>query len=410
MPATARALVVPMSGAIVILLTFSISRRYFSETAALTAACLMATSPVFLFQLVQPMSDVPVTACWLAAACALTDTRARGAIGAGLWSSLAVLVRPNLAPLLLPCAGLCVAAAGGGLPRRLRNGVLFVVASSLGCLLVAWAHSVFYGSPFVSGYGRVAELFAVNPVSANLQRYASWLWQTQSPFVYLAVLALAPFVARALPRGGLAFLWFALAFFCGLVTLYLPYYSFDHWTYLRFLLPGLPLVLVLASGVWVALGRLVDSRWGAAAVAVVGLLVLVQIQTAVNGDAFRLRTAFENRYRVAGAFIDWQYPPNAVFLSVVQSGSVRYYGHRESVRFDWLGEGELDRAVADLARGGFRPFFLLDVTEIEGFRKRFAAFSRLGRLDWEPRDRIGHQGDVLVFDPEHVVPSGRPER
>jgi len=56
-------LVVPLCGALTIALTFVLGRRLFDAPGiALWGACLVATSPVFLYQLMNAMSDIPVTA------------------------------------------------------------------------------------------------------------------------------------------------------------------------------------------------------------------------------------------------------------------------------------------------------------------------------------------------------------
>ena len=58
---------VPVLGAVAVWLTYLLGRRHAGATSGAAAALLLAASPVFLYQLVQPMSDVPVTAWWLLA-------------------------------------------------------------------------------------------------------------------------------------------------------------------------------------------------------------------------------------------------------------------------------------------------------------------------------------------------------
>ena len=59
-------------------LTFVFGRRLDDEVTGASAAVLLACSPIFLYQAVQPMSDVPAAALWLAA---LVSRSAREAIG-----------------------------------------------------------------------------------------------------------------------------------------------------------------------------------------------------------------------------------------------------------------------------------------------------------------------------------------
>src|SRR5262245_46765392 len=60
-------LVVPFLGGLAVLATYAVGARLHSRHAGLAGAILLATSPIFLFQVVQPMSDVPVTAWWTVA-------------------------------------------------------------------------------------------------------------------------------------------------------------------------------------------------------------------------------------------------------------------------------------------------------------------------------------------------------
>ena len=75
-------LVVPLFGALLIGATFVAGARY-GARVGLAAAAIVACSPVFLYQLVQPMSDVPAAALWMAAVAAATGTKARAPLVAG---------------------------------------------------------------------------------------------------------------------------------------------------------------------------------------------------------------------------------------------------------------------------------------------------------------------------------------
>jgi hypothetical protein len=55
---------VPLLGAIAVLATYYIGARLHSRYAGLAAAVLLASSPILLFHIVQPMSDVAATAWW----------------------------------------------------------------------------------------------------------------------------------------------------------------------------------------------------------------------------------------------------------------------------------------------------------------------------------------------------------
>ena len=46
---------------------------------------------------------------------------------------------------------------------------------------------------------------------------------------------------------------------------------------------------------------------------------------------------------------------------------------------------------------GRRPYFVLDEGEVEAFKQRFGATSRLGALDWPPIAMLG--SIVAIYDP-----------
>lgn len=80
----------------------ALAMRAAGPRGAAVAVTAIASTPVFLFQALQPMSDVPALAAWLLAL-ALAGRHTRGgAVAAACCVALAILVRPNLAPLVLP--------------------------------------------------------------------------------------------------------------------------------------------------------------------------------------------------------------------------------------------------------------------------------------------------------------------
>ena len=112
---------------------------------------------------------------------------------------------------------------------------------------MAVLNAVRYGSPLASGYGGTDVLFSMAHVAPNLDRYSRWLVETHTPFVALALLAPVWMWrdgarARWAVAGGAAVILTAAT--------YLAYTVFDDWWYIRFLLPALPVLLVLACVGW----------------------------------------------------------------------------------------------------------------------------------------------------------------
>jgi 4-amino-4-deoxy-L-arabinose transferase-like glycosyltransferase len=393
--------VVPVLGAAAVWLTFLLGRRYADATSGAAAALLLATSPIFLYQVVQPMSDVPVTAWWLLS---LWGASTGSPVVAGVGAAAAVLTRPNLAPasMVTLAAVLAHAYARERTPgAALRAVVLFVGPLAAAIAFVLWLNARFYGSPLRFGYGTASELFAVANVPTNISRYARWLLDTQTPLLLIGLLA--PILARRSRRAATplppAQSWLGLAFAALVVACYLPYSPFEEWWYLRFLLPAIPVMLVLTTAVCV---RLVSAAPGAvrAPLIAAGLALLATHYVALANarSAFDLRR-LESRYVAAGAFASGQLPGNAVLLSVQQSGTLRLYGGRTTVRFDRLDPNGLDAALEDLHRSGYSPYFALEAWEEAQFRERFARSSPLGLLDWPPMAEVGRPVKVRFYDP-----------
>lgn len=411
-------LVVPLLGAAAVWLTFSFADTLCGPAGGIAAATLTACSPIFLFQLFQPLSDVPATTWWLAALVAAV--RAWHPLLAGLFSSAAVLTRPNLAPLALAVALLAVFGARADLKGRplqetgrsgSRSKTLTVLLIGVGLLpgvmATGWINRSLYGSALMSGYGAISDQFSWSNVLPNLRLYSTWLVETQTLFPLLAlaapVLLWAPAVTaghtapmlRTAPRA-----WLSLAFLVLLIGCYLPYNTFDSWTYLRFLLPGVPVAISLAVATVVVLLRRVPSVARAPAL-IFGCLALAAwyIDVARDRQAFTL-TRQEQRAVEAGTHIRENLPANAVILAVQQSGSVRYYSDRLTLRWDNLDREWLDKAMTWLRGEGYRPYVLLEAWEEPEFRARFRGRSELADLDWPPAAQFGRQIRVRLYDPD----------
>jgi hypothetical protein len=394
--------VVPVLGAAAVWLTFLLGRRIADAASGAAAAMLLAASPVFLYQLVQPMSDVPVTACWLLS---LWGAAAGVPLVAGLGAAAGVLMRPNLAPLalLVIAAVLCHAyAQRQNLRAVLRAALMGALPLAAAAGFLAWLNTRLYGAPFASGYGSPSELFAFANVPVNAGRYLRWLLDTQTPFVLLGLAA--PFAARFRRPGSSGALmpaqtWLGLGFAALVLACYLPYSPFEEWWYLRFLLPAIPVLLILATAVLVRLAPAVPAVTRVPLlVACVGLLAWHYVATAGERSVFEL-DRFESRYLAAGAFASRALPERAVLLSVQESGPLRMYGGRTTVRFDYLDPRGLDAAVQFLDGEGRRPYFVLEAWEEAQFRERFGASSPLGLLDWPPIAEVGKPVRVRFYDP-----------
>lgn len=389
--------VVPLLSGLAVWLTFLLGVRVGGERAGVVAAIFIAFSPIFVFQSLEPMSDVPVTAWWLLAWWCALSPRPAAAIAGGLAVSAAVLTRPNLVPLAMVLG--CVVAVQ---TPRLRRVALFSVGMIPGCLAVGALNAFWYGNPFLSGYGALSNLYLGSRAIPNLHQYAAWLIELHTGAILLATAG--PFVARA--KGTAAAM---VAFFVFLLGCYLFYFVYDTWPFLRFLLPGIPLLLVLASTSMVALFERLPLRIrGTMVFLTCTLAAMTYVLTADRLHVFNIQTA-EHRYVAVGEYVDALLPPNAVVVTVIQSGSVRLYGRRPTLRWDLLPPDRLDETLDGVRSAGYVPYLLLESWEDDQFRERFRTTSVVGSVDW--RSVLEYYGPVTVrvLRPEdrHAYYSGR---
>jgi Dolichyl-phosphate-mannose-protein mannosyltransferase len=363
--------VVPLFGILAIWLSYRLGLAMGDPLAGGVAAVLVSVSPTFVFQVVQPMGDVPVTAFWLASLLLATRGTAAAASGSGVAASIAILIRPNLAPLAVLPAALFVSSAGPGAGARLKGAAAYVAALIPAGAALAWIQYVRYGSALASGYGDLGLLFGTDNIVPNLAHYPRWLTDTHTPFIWLFLLGPAVLVRQ--PARARSLTWAAVLFSAIALAVYLPYVQFGahEWTYSRFLLPAIPLMLLGATAAALTLiRRLPPGGRTAATLALFGGVAVFCLITAERRFAFELR-AGEQRYVKAGEFVRQRLPENGIVLASQHSGSVRLYGRRPIVRWDLVARDELDSTVAKLRASGRMPFMVVDDFEMKAFRARF---------------------------------------
>jgi len=377
--------VVPLSAALLVWLTFVYGRRIDDDVTGAMGAVLMACSPIFLYQAVQPMSDVPAAAAWMLALTAASP------FAAGLSASAAVLIRPNLAVLVLPLAlkkrWLSPFFAKNGDSHRFLAGVV------PGAVALLALNAARYGAPLATGYGSTDALFSAAHVSANLLRYPRWLLETHTPFVLLA--PAAPWTLRRdRERASLAALSLAAAALLG--ATYLAYTVFDDWWYIRFLLPAIPTLLVLSVTVLRdAARRLARPVATASAVAVTMAMAIYYLHVAQARDALELQR-LESRFALTGELARRELPADAVVLAVQQSGSIRFHGGRDILAWDAIAGDALDRTIDTLRQQGRPVYVALEDSELERYRARFAG-QRGAELNERPLAELHGAANVRLY-------------
>lgn len=395
-------LVTPLFGALAVWLAFVIGVRLAGSAAGLAAAILVATMPVFLFQVVQPMNDVTVTALWMAilAAAFVPDPSRAWLMGA--LTGVAILVRPNLAPSAV-VVGLWVASTTwpsrqASAATRIRHLLAFGIASLPSLTILLALNLALYGHALQSGYGSAADLFALAHVAPNIRHYGQALLETQLGIPLLGLLA--PLVLAPRLR---AIAWLGIATSAATIAVYLLYQSYEEWWYLRFLLPAIAPLTTLAAAVLCVVLRADHSASRTASAVGTALAIALAVGAGVFGVRIaRDRQAFdlhrlERRFRLAGEIARTRLPENAVFISIWESGSLAHHADRQAILWDSLEPASLDPAIAWLTSRGLHPFIVVEQWEEASFRARFAGRSVVGALDWPPRFDIDRQ--VRVFDP-----------
>ena len=250
-------LVVPLCAGLLVLATYGLGRRLGSGIAPLVAAWLVATSPLVLSHAMVTMSDVPVAAAWTGAFCLLLGTSTASAAGAGLLAGLAVLIRPNLAPLALVLGSLYVIRMRTSGVRALVHLAIFGMAAAPAAVAIAAINDHLYGSPLTSGYGPLADLFDTARMLPNLRNYFLWLIESHTPVVLVGVAAMA-FPARWLwPNVRERSVFIVIGtFVAALWAIYCAWLVFDSWWFGRFLLSSFPFIMLGVGACADALFRL----------------------------------------------------------------------------------------------------------------------------------------------------------
>jgi hypothetical protein len=394
--------VVPLLGTLTVWFTFVLGRQLASPTIGLAAAILLAAGPAFLFMLLWPMSDVPVSTFWVGALVALLSGVRLRALWTGLLLSGGILVRPNLAPIAGIFALWLMVGSSETWRQRLTNLVLFGIGLLPGVAAVAIIHDILYGAPWKSGYGDLESLYSLSFFATNIRRYPRWLVDTQTTWIFAFIVP--PVVALGRDGRRVNPLIWVGAFTLSVWLAYLFYYPFNDWWYLRFLLPAYPPMLVLALiASQMALSWIRPAFRGAALTALFGIIAGLQITTVRDQVILHLGPG-ERTYISVAAFVDRELPPNAILLSMQHSGSLRLYGGRMTLRYDWLGPEWWPRVLDVLTAKGFRPYVVLDDWEVPQFQKRFAAQAGDATLPGRLIAKLEPGKAVYVFDP--LSPAG----
>jgi hypothetical protein len=284
---------------------------------------LLALSPLFLYAAVQPFSDVLAT--FWAEAAVLSAWRSRRRPGlmwlAGVSLGIATLVRPTNLVLILPVLA-AMTPSVGSLVRLTAGGLPF---AAFVFAYQAWA----YGSPLRSGYADVWSAFGWRAVLQSLSHYVTW-----SPRLASWLVVLVP--AAAWTWQGIHSRW-RLVGAAWIVATFGTYAFYaltsETWWYMRYVLPGFPILIVAGLAGLRAVARTAASRidrpWvartiGAAAFAVVLLSAGLLARDPLSA-AYRATKAGERVYPDTLRIMSAQDNSSEVVLMSQLSGAANYY-------------------------------------------------------------------------------------
>ena len=382
-------MVTPIAAGLLVWSVAVIASRLLNPLGGAVAAVLVATSPIVLFQATQPMNDVTTAMLWAAMIAVAAGRHKHRGVFVGVLTGLAVLVRPNLAPL---AGAVAVWAFFESRVVFLR----FVFALAPFVAIVAVLNWALYGHPLRVGYGSAGDLFSLSYVTTNLRHYGRALVETQTPFPLLAIAC--PFVVTRERR---RIVWLALAVVAVTVLVYLFYRPFEEWWYLRFLMPALAIAIALAAAVLVAI-----LRQAVVVSALALVLAIISLRTGADRQVFDMQR-LEARFRDSGEFVRERLPSNAIVLAVWQSGTLRFHAERETILWDSLAADEFDKAVSWLRARRLVPYVLVERWEEPSFRQRFSGATPFGALDWPPRYEIDRQVRIYALDDRDAYLAGR---
>jgi hypothetical protein len=393
--------IVPLAGALLVLATYGIGATLASREAGLIGALFVATSPVTLFSLMTPMSDVPAAAAWGLALCWVLQSRDRTALLGGLAAGVAVLIRPNLAACvaLLPLRYLLARDASTPISRSLRQSAYFLAGLVPPVMLLMLVNSNLYGFALELGYGQASGYFSPGNFWRNARTYLQFLLEIHSPFVLAGVAALIfplrivwPSAERrslfVVITGSVAVLW---AVYC----LFVP---FEAWWYLRFFLPAWPILMVSMAAVLMAGIRFLPSPLKMAAVVCAVWAGLYELRLSADRGVFDMwhqdRAHYVAPARLVGSMTD----EKSVILSMQHSGSLRYYAGRMTLRWDILDSAWLDRAVQWFSERGVSVYMMVDDWEQKDVLSKFTTQSAAGLLKQPPLFIVRGVTSVYLYD------------
>lgn len=380
--------VVPLLAILGVALVYRLGRQFeLPRSWAAFGAMVLALSPIYVFQGLQPMSDLPSTVWVLAAVVAALEARRdeRFSLLAGFAFGLAVVTRPT--------STLAVIALLIALPWTLRSFVMLGTGGMPWAAFLLGFNTLAYGNPFQTGYGsnsQAAIYMSLGFLPERLRHYGLWMMALFTPWLVAGWLA-SPAVRSIDAKRR----WVLVTWLATYIVFYGMYKIYDQWWATRFLLPGAPALIV---GGLVAAHRALRRReeHRASAASTRFLHVAIAVMAAVSvawlgvGNA-RLRTFAirdqERVYRESVRWADERIPAGSVVVTGLVSGSAFYYSDLTVVNHATVGTRFLVRIRKDTEPQGHPWYALVFPGEIVEVKKKVPG-------DWQ---KLGNFAQVELW-------------
>jgi hypothetical protein len=395
--------VAPLAGLVLLAATYLTAVSWYGNPLiGLLACALVALNPLVFTYCIQPMSDVPAAAAVLLAI-ALLSRASSWPFMAGIAASVALFIRPALAPVAIAFALLPIVKHSS---RHWLQTLRYLIPVTGAVFVQGWTQWYLYGHPLASGYGSIADLFSPETIATNLRIYSYWSFRALGP-TWLGAVAIGLAVSGRLPRVAV------LTTLVMIIVPYLLYRPYDHWETLRFLLPIITVATIAAAAGLMAVTdrvtgaghpnahttRVRDPGAGGPVLATVLAAAMgVTWMSWLSTNGVFMMPEDERRHRLAGELVAQATPHQSVILALQHSGSLRYYAQRETLNWDRIPAGALNATVQALQEHGLDVFVMIDSdAERVMFEKRHGAI--IDEQGWLPG---GQRRNVQLFQaPRH---------
>jgi hypothetical protein len=367
-------LIGPLSATLSILLIYLIGLEFgLSRKLSAAGGLLLGVFPTVVAYGLMLMTDVPAMLWSMAAVFAALRSRknSRWAIAAGFAFGVSILIRPTNALLIFPIFF--------ALPISIKSLIRFALGGLPTAVLFFLYNLAAFGSPFVVGYSAngIHSRFDFTLFTTHLSQFIYWISILMSPAALFFWAATVVNKSVQWRDRALIISWFGgfYVFYC----LYNLKYDYDgHWDFTRFLLPGIPAVILgflltirYISDLFIASTDNGGKRATGKFVALLLLFpVLVTSASQIHRyDIYHLGVGVEEHKKAvqwAGNII----PQKSLIVSSEYSGTVKYYINRSSLRYDEV-KPEQWKVVKDRVKEkGYQLYALLLSDEPIGAKLR----------------------------------------